>query len=341
MPPTTKEIARRCGVSPTTVSYVLNGRADEMKIRGATASRILRQAKQLKYRSNFLARSLARKRTGVIGLIYPDLAGSAADEITRGVEEVLGPAGYRSMIAASFWDKRREEEEVGVMLDTRVEGILALPLVGGEAAYESAIAAECPLAFIGDWLEDVRAPSVAFDGAHAVEQIVDHLVQTGRRSIYMLAVDWDSACLRQRERAFIAALEKHRLPSIGRIRYTSVGDHNSITEGVQRFVAQVSDSDALLCISDTIALIAMAELARLGVQVPRQLAVAGLGNLELSSYPMLSITTVDERRRDIGRVAARLLVDIIENRASASASEPVRLRGDLIIRRSTSRSEDA
>jgi DNA-binding LacI/PurR family transcriptional regulator len=192
-------VAREVGLSKTTVSYILSGKYKQVKIAPDTAKRVLKAADKLGYRSNFWAKSLVNKRSRMIGVLYPDISGSAAHQITQGIQEALGEKDYEPVLAVSFWNRRAEMREIELMLEKRVEGIIALPQAGSEEAFQIAINANCPVVHICDWLPGICASSVTLDPEDAVYKILYHLHQLGKKNIHLLAVDYPSKTLEERK----------------------------------------------------------------------------------------------------------------------------------------------
>jgi LacI family transcriptional regulator len=327
-------VAKEVGLSKTTVSYILSGKYQQVKIAPDTAKRVLQVADKLGYRSNFWAKSLVNKRSRLIGVLYPDITGSAAHQITEGIQEALGEKDYETVLAVSFWNRRQEMREIELMLEKRVEGIIALPQAGSEQTFQVALNANCPVVHICDWLPGVQASSVTLDVEDAVFKVLYHLHQLGKKKIHLLAVDYPSKTLEEREDAFKNGLSKLGLPvSPDSVTYTELAKEMSVYEKTRAIVERADRPDALVCISDAIAMYALSELARLGVRIPEDLAVAGIGNLQFTDHPFFALTTVDECRKEIGRQAVNLMLRQINE--EYREIEHIRIKGPLITRQST------
>jgi len=330
-------IADDVGLSRTTVSYVLNGKYQQVKIPEKTAARVLEAAQRLGYRSNFWAKSLVSKRSRLIGVMFPDITGSAAHQIMEGVQDVFDEAGYEAIMAVSFWKREREQREIELMLEKRIEGILALPQAASEATFDVAVKAGCPVVFMCDWLPRVKASSVTMDTQDAVWKCLEHLAQQGRNNIKFLAVDYASKTLVEREEAFKAGLAQLGLNvSADSVVYTELAKLDSVYRVIRDITQGADRPDALVCVSDAVALSALSECARLGVRIPGDLAVTGLGNLQFTDHPFFSLTTVDECRKEIGKQAAQLVLQqISQDQVRPVKPEHIRIKSPLIIRNST------
>jgi len=327
-------VARESGLSRTTVSYILSGKHQQVKISPATAQRVMKVADKLGYRSNFWARSLVRKKSQLIGVLFPDITGSAAQQITEGIHEVLTQNNYETILAVSFWKREEERRQVELMLEKRVEGIVALPQAGSEETFQMVKNAGCPLVFICDWLPGVAASSVTLDVDDAMNKVLYHLHQLGRKLIHLLSVDYGSKTLQDREAAFKKGLASLGLP-VGpdSISYTELARDISVYEKARQLVERSDRPEAVVCISDAVAVLTLSELARLRIKVPDELAVASIGNLQLTDHPFFALTTVDECRKEIGRQAVNLMFKRING--GSGGPEHIRIKGPLITRSST------
>lgn len=141
------EVAEEVGLSKSTVSFVLNGRDREMKIAPETAQLVQHTAKKLGYRSNHWARSLALQQTTLIGVLFPDLHDSAAHQTLKGIHSVLEETGYEPLISVYFWDPQKQSREVELMLERRVDGIIALPHTESPESYAPVLDEDIPIVF--------------------------------------------------------------------------------------------------------------------------------------------------------------------------------------------------
>ena len=296
---TIKEIANILGLSKTTVSYVLSGKYQSVNIAPETAERVLNTARNMGYRSNFWAKSLVNKRSKLIGVLYPDISSSSAHQITQGIQDVLGQNDYEAILAVSFWNPEKEHKEVELMLEKQVAGIISLPQAGSEKTYQMPLRSECPVVFVADYLPEIPASSVTLDPEDAIHKLLNHMHQSGKRKIHLLSVNYPSTTLLERENAFKTGLAKLGLEFQPEdISYTELAMEISIYEKVRQIIQRPDRPDALICISDSVALQAVAELARMNISIPNDLAVAGIGNLDFTDHPFFAMTTVDEYRKE-------------------------------------------
>ena len=327
------DIAKATNTTYATVSRALN---NHPKISAKTKSLVLETARQMGYRSNYWAKSLSSQKSKLIGVLFPDITGSAANQTTQGIQEILDQRDYENVLAVSFWNPAKERKEVEMMLEKRVEGIIAVPQAYSQETYQIALDAGCPVVIVGDWLPGLSASSVYLDSEDSMYKLLNHLHQLGRRNIHLLTVKYNSQALVEREEAFKTGLMKLGLPfDPDHIYYANLAQEMSVYEQARRIMERKDRADALVCIYDAVALQALSELTRLQVKIPEDLAVASIGNLEFSGHPYFNLTTVDECRTELGRQAANLLFRQIEANTANVKSEQIRIKGSLITRQST------
>ncbi|MEL6739692.1 MAG: LacI family DNA-binding transcriptional regulator, partial [Planctomycetota bacterium] len=157
---TVRRIAEEAGVSPTTVSLVLNGRGAKHRIAEPTIARVKDAARLLQYTPNDLARSLRKQSTGAIGVVFPHLLNDWAHHVMAGVSSVFDTANLVPLIVAHRGQLEREEAELNMLVRRRVDGVLCNPTHGDVERYRFVERQGVPLVFLGD-APDALAAKVA------------------------------------------------------------------------------------------------------------------------------------------------------------------------------------
>ncbi|OPZ09292.1 MAG: Catabolite control protein A [candidate division BRC1 bacterium ADurb.BinA292] len=338
---TLSTLARELGLSTATVSYVVNGQVRQQKISPATAERVLRAAAEAGYVPNRLAHGLHIRRSGVVGVIVENFRHGWADRVLEGLQEVLDQYSFTVFSALHRGDSKREQREVQSLLERRADAILTFPLPGSRSLYERIVRHGPPLLFLGDAFEDFPQVSyVAWDASAGVRRAVEHLAGGGRKKIGYLAVRRDSIVHRERHDAFHEALREHDLP----VNPAWIGEGKAESQAglqplVQRLIRRMFEQsrdrpDALIVASDLMALHALALLRYIGLRVPEDVAVIGMGDSTSGGLPGIELTTISEPCEEIGRVAGELALHLIEDK---QARPMVRfVPGDrLVVRRTT------
>lgn len=190
-PITSTELARKLGLSTTTVSFVLNGLAEEKKIAPKTAQRVLAAAEKHNYIPNPFARSLHKKRSGVIGVILGNFKMDYAEAAMQGMRRVFDATGHVPFVAMHSFETERNRKELLSSLNRRDEGIIAFPLPECDEVYAKIAKSGQPLVLFGEVLPGLEnISSVTWDSAAAARAAVQHLVAIGRRRIAFIGVDY-------------------------------------------------------------------------------------------------------------------------------------------------------
>jgi LacI family transcriptional regulator len=329
-----KDIAHDLGVSLMTVSKALRSHSD---ISEETKRRVLKRARELNYRPNWIARSLVTRRTYMVGLIIPDLMHSFFAEVAKGIARKFEPLGYQIVISNSEESPGVELREVEVLLDRSVDGIIvaaAEPNIRGDL-FKKLQSHKIPYVLID------RLPS-GFEG-HFVgvkdEEIglmaTEHLVEQGCRRIAHLRGPANSTGI-GRLRGYRRALAKHGLEA--QPEYVVSGQHEDSTgyEGMRKLLGLSPQPDGVFCYNDPVAAGAIKAILEAGLKVPDDIAVIGAGNVHYSDLLRVPLSTIDQSSTLIGETAADLLVECIEAKKPLPARRTL-ITPRLIVRESSRR----
>lgn len=316
---TIKELAERLRLSVSTVSRAL---ADDKNVRRETREQVVRLAGELGYRRNPVAVGLRSGRSGTVGVVVPEMVTPFAATVIDGIQEVLHAHGLKVLIAQSGEDPGLEREHLALMERFMVDGIIACPcdVVRNEEAYRRILGRGMPLVFYDRAPLDVQASKVLVDDRTMSYFLMEHLVRRGCRRIAHLAGPAYVPNAGERLRGYRYALDKfgsecdERLVIPGGV---SIEDGRAAAERLMRLDPL---PDGVFAWTDTVAIGAMNRLTECGVQVPRQIAVAGYSGTVLSTIVTPQLTTVEQPLAEMGRTAARLILDKLADPAAPDRS---------------------
>src|SRR5436190_4872451 len=201
---TIRDVARLSGVSPMTVSRVIN---ESARVSPETRPRVEQAIAQLGYVPSRLARGLSRQRTGTIAVIVPDVANPFFTLIVRAAEEVARRADYRVILCDTRADLAVERDAIGEMLAQRVEGIVIAPVNDRSAPHLRRLDRfGVPFVLIDRTVEGVDADAVLGDSFAGAQQLIEHLISLGHRRIGMVVETDEVSTARDRRRGYAAAL---------------------------------------------------------------------------------------------------------------------------------------
>ncbi|WP_246665087.1 LacI family DNA-binding transcriptional regulator [Neorhizobium sp. P12A] len=329
---TMAEVAATAGVSMQTVSRYL--RFPET-VAADTGQQIQEAIEKTHYVHNLAASHLASARSNMVAAIIPTLSASIFAETIQHFSEVLHSAGYQIFLGYTDYRADREEEVIRSLLGRRPDGIFIIGTHHSRNSVALLKRARIPIVEGWDLTPKPLDRLVGFSNKAAIAEMVDHLARSGRRQIVFSGVlrKGDSRATERRD-GFVAAMTE-RYPDEEIRLHVSTELPLEMASGavlLQQTRERYPDADAIMFSSDVLASGALLESARLGIAVPRTLAITGFGDFELSKQLNPSLTTVFVPSDEIGRQAGRLLLEGMQGVVSEQKSVDVGFK--LMIRES-------
>ncbi|WP_037503037.1 substrate-binding domain-containing protein [Sphingobacterium deserti] len=202
------EIAKHLNVSKSTVSLVINGKAEEGRISKASAQRIRDYIEEIGYKPNALAKSLATGKSRTIGLIVENIGDSFFGPIALHIEEYLRKHEYQVLYSSTMGDNTLAAEIVQTMLEKQVEGIILAPTDAMRTEVEHMLKSKVPLVLFDRKIPNVQTNYVGTDNYEASRQAVEHLLQQGYERIGMVTIDSQQPQMQDRLRAYREVLSE-------------------------------------------------------------------------------------------------------------------------------------
>lgn len=336
--PTIKDVAKKAGVSITTVSFVLNNRTD-VAISEEVKKRVFTVAKELDYHPSAMAAGLAGRRTRNIGVVFyledKVISNQFYSFVIEGI--VKETVGKNFNLLFSYVDSAyvgtqnlpkivREKNVDGVILVGRSEPTMVTDI------RERRI----PVVAVDNFpvLKDVD--TVQTDNKRGAALAVDHLIQLGHRNIGFLTIAGGRPSLEERKEGWKAAHAKNNL--VAGKEYIFESDALTFYEGyakAKEVLKKQKKMTALFCVNDEMAAGALRAAHEMGRSVPQDLSIAGFDNITMSNYTDPPLTTISAAKEYMGKMAVDRIMELLENRALP----PHRLEApvELIVRQSTAK----
>ncbi len=333
---TIRDVARRAGVSPMTVSRVIN---DSARVSPATRGRVEEAISELGYVPSRLARGLSARRTGTLALIVPDVANPFFTLIVRGAEDVARRAGYRMIICDTRADLDLEREVIEEMIAHRVEGILIAAVSDRSREHLRRLEGfGVPFVLVDRTVRGIDADVVLGDNAEGARRLVEHLVSLGHRRIGMVVESDDVSTARDRLRGYRAALEEAGLPYDADLVADATVDPSGGVTGMRNLLALERRPTAVFTVNNLVALGAIEAVRAEGLEVPDDLALVCFDDIEYASrlYPFL--TVMEQPAETFGTLGTQLLLERVEGRAP-ERTRVVVLPAEFVVRRSCGASQ--
>lgn len=317
------DVARRAGVSASTVSRVLSHPG---VVAAPTRSAVMRALEETGYRMNHAARNLRQGRTGAVVALVPNLGNPFFAKILDGIRRELAGAGYDLLVADTLDGQGRHTALRRFLDPSRADGII---LLDGQVARDGLEAPDQPPVITAcEWIEGASLPRVMLDNAQGGRMAVAHLRAAGHAHIGLIGGPPDNVLHKDRMRGGQAAATGLRLtlfPGDFTLAAGQAAAHLWLA------LPRGDRPTGIFAFSDEMACAFLSTLRRAGFEVPRDVSLIGFDDIELASHLAPALTTIRQPKRDLGQRAARILLDRIEGQAVA----PVTLLAPQLMRRET------
>jgi len=326
---TLKAVAQHLGLTPGTVSAVLNNSAASRSIPERTRKRIIEAAQKLNYRPNFMARSLRVQRTYTIGVILEEIGDAYGSTIMAGIEELLRSKNFFFFTVAHRHDANLLQTYWNMLLARGVEGFITV---------DTSIPEKPPLPTVAvaghKQVEDVT--NITLDHHRAAKLALRHLKDLGHEKIAFLRGQPESSDSEDRWAAICEVANELEIPIQPELVVQMAGRDSTPDIGykfAQQLVARGEPFTALFAFNDISAIGAMGLLQDSGLRVPEDVSVVGFDDIAHASFCEPGLTTVKQPLKRMGQIAAETLLDWIEGR---DAYQPeILIEPELVIRKST------
>ncbi|HWD62711.1 MAG TPA: LacI family DNA-binding transcriptional regulator [Humibacter sp.] len=311
---TVKDVAALAGVSPKTVSNVING---VVFVRPETKERVEAALVELDYVPNLSARGLRNGRSGVIALALPDLATAYSAEMAHHFVDGAHDRGWGVQIEETGGKPEREAELLSRARARMIDGLVLNPIVSGELALPDDESQVPPAVLIGE-VEQMRLDQVRVDPDQAAYDMTTTLIGHGLRRIAVVGspVTSNTFTARLRTSGYRRALADAGIPHDPILEIGCDGwEPRGGAEAVRAFLDHERVPDAFFCFTDSLAIGVLSELWRRGVQVPQGVSVAGFDDVAEGRYATPPLTTVSFDKRAFIDAALDHLSDRITDRS--------------------------
>ncbi|MBN1248181.1 MAG: LacI family DNA-binding transcriptional regulator [Anaerolineae bacterium] len=328
---TMADVAREVGVSMMTVSRVINDKGD---VSSATRQRVLDAIERLSYRPSSIARGLATRRTGTLGLVVPDVANPFFAEVARGVEHVAYAEGYNVFLCNTDEDPERELDVLGSLEEKRVDGIVLCSSRLETADLELVIASHPAVVLLNRRLNGTGDPvhAVLVDDELGGRLATEHLLSRGHRAVGFLSGPPGSRSGHGRLLGHRAVLSQAGVPFEEAWVRNCAPVADAGRDVATQLLSDHPELTALLCYNDLVAVGVLRAAAELGRRVPSDLAVVGFDDIPLAALVTPPLTTCRVARCELGVRAVDLLLRQIAG--APMIEETVVLEPELVVRES-------
>ncbi len=330
---TLASIAEHVGVSVSTVSRVLSGKAKTFRIKTETEQAIRSAAEELNYIPNNLATSLRLKKTNIIGLVIPDISNQFFASMARYIENESRKMNYSIILCDTQENTELEIDSINALMKHKVDGLLICP-VGIEFDHIKKIYEKgTPLVIIDRYQPDYNFPYVVSDNYQGSMKAIHYLAGNGHKKIACIQGLNGTSVNNDRVRGYQDALHQNQIEL--NENYI-LGDSFSIDNGYisAKLLLSLPDKPtAIFALSNLISIGVLRALQEEGFEVPRDISIVSFDDQPYSDFLITPMTTIKQLQKEMGRIACKLLTNQIESENQYS-NKKITLPTELVIRKS-------
>jgi LacI family transcriptional regulator len=330
---TLKRIAETLGISITTVSRVLSGKARQYRISRKTESSIRKLAQELKFVPSQLARGLRLNRTTTIGLVIPDISNPYFAGIANKVTVEAHRNGYGVILSDSQGNIEMEIESIEMLRSRNVEGLLLCPVGQSGEHLEDYESDNYPLILVDRYFAGMSLPYVASDNLGGARDATNHLIDNGHKRIACLQGLCNTSTNDDRVKGYCAALSAHDIqfdPAL--VAGDSFSDQSGYVE-TKLLLKNHGKCTAILALSNLIALGALRAISEENRKVPDNISIISFDDQPYMAHLSPPMTTVAQENAEMGQIAVKMLFDRIRS-SRVSTHGGILLPTHLVIRKS-------
>ncbi|MFT4094519.1 MAG: LacI family DNA-binding transcriptional regulator [Niabella sp.] len=328
------DIAKKLGVSKSTVSRALTNNPN---INSATKEAILKVAAELNYQPNMLALGLIKNQTNILGVIIPDIEKPFFASIVSGIQHAVAKYGYRIIIAQSDESPKTEEDNLKALMLIRVDGFIVchtrdtkdfehIKLLHSKGYPLVSFARICP---------ELPVPKVVEDDFNGLYTTTEHLIEQGKKRIALLAGPRNLLASKLRVNGYRVALQQYNIPYDKALVAHTKFSHEQIATALENWLNLKNPPDGICTVYDAGAVKLIEILKQKGIKIPDEIAVTGFGNDPAANLIDPGLTTYAQRPYEIGTIAGKKIIELLNKKNIADASEMIICKGELIKRDSS------
>ena len=325
--PTLHDVAAKAGVSTATVSRSLNF---PDKVSQATRDKVNAAIATLGYAPNFGARAMAARRTHTIGAIIPTMENAIFARGLQAFQEELRQTGYTMLVASSSYQPAIEAEQVRKLVGRGADALLLIGHDRPADTYAFLSAQNVPALVTWAYAPDTCVPSVGFDNSAAMRQMAEAVIAQGHKRLALITAptkgnDRATARLAGIKAAMTAAGHDPDTLLVAQTQYSIDNGASAFSD----FMTHGNPPTAVLCGNDVLAVGALRQAHEMHIKVPEAISIVGFDDIELAQVAYPALTTVHVPHAEMGRMAARTLVEMLQ---TGARPQPIRLATHVVHR---------
>ncbi|WP_456422302.1 LacI family DNA-binding transcriptional regulator [Lutibacter sp.] len=332
---TLKKIAKEFGVSISTVSKALK---DSHEISEETREKIKAFADYYNYKPNSLALQLRNQKTSVIGVIIPEIVHHFFSTVINGIEQYANEKGYNVMVCLSNESYKKEVSNFTVLTNGSVDGLIVS--IARETQenkvykhFDAIISDDFPLVLFDRIIDELKCDKVIIDDIGGAHKATNHLIEIGAKRIALITTQDYITVGSLRKQGYLKALKTSGITIEENLIY-KIDDTQDLYKQIEKVIQVKNPPDAILAVNEIYAAIALKIAKEKGLSIPKDIAIIGFTSGLISEFTDPPLTSVVQHGDLMGKQAAELLINRIENTAPSEYQKVV-ISSNLKIRKST------
>lgn len=302
MPVLMIDVAKKAGVSVTTVSHVMN---ETREIAPKTRERVLKAIKELKYYKNTSARLLVRGQSDIVGLIISDIENPFFPALVKSFDRTATASGFELLLGMTNYEHKKAEAAVRRMIESRVRGVAVMTSQIDGQLIDTLIQADIPVVALDFAKTGKGKSSLKIDYSTGIMRAVDHLYGLGHKEVAVIHGPSKIISASHYAEVLRFAIREYGMTLVGALEGDSRPEGGALA--AETLLKGKRRPTAILCGNDLMAIGALGVASRFGIEVPHELSIIGADDIAMASYSHPSLSTIRVPRDVMGHEAFRLL----------------------------------
>ncbi len=305
-----KEVAEIAGVSPATVSRVMN---NTIFVSEETRKKVEAAIEKVNYRPNIIAQSLRLKATKNIGLLVPEIAHASFNLVIKYIVDSAAKRGLNAIVCNTQNDIGIEAHMIDKLIRQSINGIIFIRVSDESHIVKVSKSTKVPMVVLDRAFNNENIPNITIDNYLAGQIAAEHLLSRGRTKIATITGKFNISLSRDRHRGFIDTLRRNGIEVSPLLVYEGGFNYQSGVDGVIKFLSTGLEFDGLWGQNDLIAAGALSTLLHHNKRVPLDISIIGMDNAQFASYMYPSITTIAQPYEAMCDKAVELIDKLTNN----------------------------
>ncbi|RKD76341.1 LacI family transcriptional regulator [Sinobaca qinghaiensis] len=329
---TSNDVAKRAGVSQSTVSRVIN---NYPYIREETRQKVLKTIEEMGFTPDEVARSLNKRKTATIGLIVGDISNSFFAETAKIIISEARKRGFDVILSDTDHEKENLKKSIDMLVGKRVEGIIIGSVERTEEEVERLYHSQTPVVLYNTRTDESPCDYFVLDNEKGARIAMNYLFQKQHQRIGFVSPSAKYSTLHERMEGYRQALLEKGIPYDPELVYNQPLEAEEIKKYLTSILSMPDPVTAVFAASDQIAVTLLEHCKRMNISVPEELAVIGFDDIHLSSNPFIDLTTVSQKHQVMSLSAVERLIELIQAKEKAPRHVQEIMEPELIERSTT------